>query len=824
VQIQIALDEADVRHLCGGAFARADALQRAGHVIQPAVKGTALAGQVRGTWRRIDTVSIDAPGTQIARLTPQCTCGLSRPGAFCRHAGALLLHWVRAAGTFAVDAGDAVTPDGAFALDPDLDLNPDGPFTPATAQAAALSGPPVGPPEEPLQEVAQALEFDVAPHLREIAKRRGVSGGSKTKAELVKNLAAALVDPANLGETLAALAPDERAALDAAYLMAVTERVPTSAIASTYHALVRKTAAPPLDALVDRGLLLLAAPRQAHADPGAVRVPRVVSAHLPVRDGVLRQASPAPRTAPGTRTGEGDGGALAIGETLWLVANELRRGSYFWEPESQHDLQYAAYVPPGWRIDPQVFRGGADLSQLWYGRRDVRLLPQTLAFTGDGAHRLARATGQSRERAMFAVALLNVLGIVGVADIAAAGQGQAATAAPYVDAEQMEAFLALSPGALAAALARAWLSLGAWSELDAVAGAGGPLELRFQMGTYGIWSRDAPQTTSARWLAGRIAALLPAGVWYDAESLADLLRRAAPGLFGQAPSFGGRPIWWVATHQAPQTPIDLRSRAGWQQVCAPLIGRLLAGPLSWMGFVDVATDAAAGRGPHGVPTVLTAFRVRPAAAAFAGREVETEDRPPARLEVSFARAGAPGTASQGRAAATGPGQAGAPLVLVPAGSNDMTAHALLARAGDVAEATAAGVRYRLTARGVQGVLDSGLGAGDLRRFLLDRAAGAVSDEVLVRLDAWCTGYGTTRLYDDLALVEVAEDALLPEILAATSLGAHVLQAFTPRLVAVAPQAVDAVVAELTRLGYAPRVVEHVRAAGASAAAPAGGAV
>ena len=190
--------------------------------------------------------------------------------------------------------------------------------------------------------------------------------------------------------------------------------------------------------------------------------------------------------------------------------------------------------------------------------------------------------------------------------------------------------------------------------------------------------------------------------------------------------------------------------------------------------------------------------------------------------MSFARAGAPGTASQGRAAVTGPGQAGAPLVLVPAGSNDMTAHALLARAGDVAEATAG--RRTASPRGACRACSIPGWAPATCAASCSTAPGAVPDEVLARLNSWCTGYGTTRLYDDLALVEVAEDALLPEVLAATSLRAHVLQAFTPRLVAVAPQAVDAVVAELTRLGYAPRVVEHVRAAGAaSAAAPAGGA-
>ena len=201
-------------------------------------------------------------------------------------------------------------------------------------------------------------------------------------------------------------------------------------------------------------------------------------------------------------------------------------------------------------------------------------------------------------------------------------------AAPYVDAEQMEAFLALSPGALAASLR----GRGSRSAL-------GRSSTRWPV-------RPVRSSCASRWDVRHLVAGCPADDeralarrpphgaapgrrLVHVESLPDLLRRAAPGLIGQAPSFGGRPIWWFATRQAPQTPIDLRSRAGWQQVCAPLIGRLLAGPLSgWASSTLPRTPRPAAA--DGVPTVLTAFRVRPAAAPFAGREVETEDRPPAR--------------------------------------------------------------------------------------------------------------------------------------------------------------------------------------------------
>ena len=66
-------------------------LQRAGHVQAASlVDGNTLQGRVRGTWRRIDEVAVTAAS---GRLAAQCTCGAE--AGLCRHAGALLLQWLR---------------------------------------------------------------------------------------------------------------------------------------------------------------------------------------------------------------------------------------------------------------------------------------------------------------------------------------------------------------------------------------------------------------------------------------------------------------------------------------------------------------------------------------------------------------------------------------------------------------------------------------------------------------------------------------------------------------------------------------------------------
>ena len=92
-----ALDEAEVRHLCGPAsYARATALQAAGHVVRPQMNNLALtlSADVRGTWRRIDHVQVEADKSQFVAT---CSCGI--PG-LCGHAGALLLQWLRAPDSF----------------------------------------------------------------------------------------------------------------------------------------------------------------------------------------------------------------------------------------------------------------------------------------------------------------------------------------------------------------------------------------------------------------------------------------------------------------------------------------------------------------------------------------------------------------------------------------------------------------------------------------------------------------------------------------------------------------------------------------------------
>jgi hypothetical protein len=145
---------------------------------------------------------------------------------------------------------------------------------------------------------------------------------------------------------------------------------------------------------------------------------------------------------------------------------------------------------------------------------------------------------------------------------------------------------------------------------------------------------------------------------------------------------------------------------------------------------------------------------------------------------------------------------------VPAGTTDGDALRLLTRVGEFVGGSAEGLRYRLSPERVQLAFDDGLTGPDLLRLLEERASKPVPGRVRSSIQRWWAHYGCVRLYDELTLVELSDAVLPEEVLAAVPLvRQHLVYAISPRLLAVEPAAADAVVAELVRQGYAPRV-EH----------------
>lgn len=206
-----------------------------------------------------------------------------------------------------------------------------------------------------------------------------------------------------------------------------------------------------------------------------------------------------------------------------------------------------------------------------------------------------------------------------------------------------------------------------------------------------------------------------------------------------------------------------------------LVTAVLAGPLTWLGFVDLLA-------PDGNPRLL---RVRPEAGALVGRVVV------------MAAPSHEGKLVLGDDLS----------VLVPPEAADLDVHGLLSRAGRLVGAGKQGLRYQLTSAGVQAVFDSGMSGPELAGFLADRAGGALPAGFRDELDRLWHRFGTVRLYDQVTVIELSDDILLTELRAATSLDEAIVATFSPRLVAIDGTRTDEVIAMLAERGYAPRVIE-----------------
>lgn len=733
----ISFDEPDVRRFCGRArFEQATHLEQSGHVFDPVVNENTLVARVLGTWRREFAVTIVARGVE---LLPSCSCGA---GGFCRHAGAVLLHWLRAPSAFIADE-------------------------PEPAALPEVGATPHRIDESPVEELARLLEASTLASLRELARRRGQRIRERNKVEFVPQLAAALADPTAVDAALAELAEAGRIALVATSLLNAVGPAPSDRLG---RAVARLGAAPELfdlERLGESGLLLSQWYWSDSGEGWGSVVPRAVVARLPTLDRLAEPVSLA--GAPPEPVG---GDAAGVGAVILALAQMVlaAEGRLATTPKAPTSARYPAESAP-WRLARPDGETSLSPDQLQSHAHEARLVAKPPILSAAALEALHERTGQPPAATAFALRLLVDLGI-----------GQAAGHLT-LDEERLREFLASPEPERRQILARGWLGMGGWVDLALLVGEWGTLQVGGVASVLGYsWPYAAQRLQQSRTLLARLVASATPGVWYSLsgflDTLVDLARIAG---LRQVSSWGYRragdqPGWWVSSAGNPEERLDLGSRAGWERMLRAHAMAQLRGPLRWLALVEVAT-AVDGR---------DALRVRPAAGALVGRAVQAE----------------PATAPAGLAL-------GDDLtILVPAALNDARVYQVLGLAGELVGADPSGLRYRLAVERVHALFDAGMSGPDLRDFLAGHADGPMPQAMRTQLEAWWRGYGTLRLYDDVTLIELADDLLLPELLATTSLEKHLLHQLTPRLVAVAASGVDDLVAELTRLGQQPRVLEE----------------
>jgi hypothetical protein len=113
--------------------------------------------------------------------------------------------------------------------------------------------------------------------------------------------------------------------------------------------------------------------------------------------------------------------------------------------------------------------------------------------------------------------------------------------------------------------------------------------------------------------------------------------------------------------------------------------------------------------------------------------------------------------------------------------------------------------YRLTNESIERALLAGFAPPAIAAEF-EGANIPLPTATLARIEQAAGRIGRVRVYEDLTLIELADDYALKELLAGTSLKKHLVCQLSPRLAVIKPEAADALAKELVEKGYTPRVL------------------
>lgn len=255
----------------------------------------------------------------------------------------------------------------------------------------------------------------------------------------------------------------------------------------------------------------------------------------------------------------------------------------------------------------------------------------------------------------------------------------------------------------------------------------------------------------------------PTGVWLDMEayvSLAWRLNTIGPG----------------AERRRPRR----NARSQEEEIHHAVAHALFVGPWAWLGLVDLLP------GPTSEPV---AFRLTELGEYYLQRRTSAPALPHDDAPARALRYTADGD-----------------IALNPAALHAATLD-LLSTLGEPLLNDDGELRYRPTLAGAAACFNRGLAPVAILRQLSRQTENEPPIALTSRLMRWHDRFGQLQLYPELALISLADDYALAELLATTALPQHLIYKFNPRLIAVDPVAVDDLIAEFTLRGYAPKRVD-----------------
>ncbi|MGD2207737.1 MAG: helicase-associated domain-containing protein, partial [Anaerolineae bacterium] len=376
---------------------------------------------------------------------------------------------------------------------------------------------------------------------------------------------------------------------------------------------------------------------------------------------------------------------------------------------------------------------------------------------------LASQTGCTHEELEFYYMLMGSMGAI-----------SAAPGDPIVHQNRVfERLLSLPPTTQMHAILYAWTHVVAWSEMDVVRRATDDLSVRRNLSYTSFVQQDLyREWRSARQAVLRFLATVEEGQWVSIEGFLKTVYHVHPHLLH---AHSDPAVWWLRSESTKKqfgTTFE-----DWLDSVGCFVLATLRGPLSWLGAISLGY---AGADP-------IAFRVTPVG-SFALQRRSSVVEP----ELRAIPAGAVQLDDELTVRVV-PNQVPAQL------------HDLFHLIGRLEETTPAQFRYRVTADGVLRALEQGQTVESLLQTIAHWCGCAPPPAWRAQLARWSENYGKLHVYDDITLIELADDYALQELLSNTSLRDHVIHTFSPRLAAIHPDAVDDLVQEMEKRGYMPHV-------------------
>ena len=346
-------------------------------------------------------------------------------------------------------------------------------------------------------------------------------------------------------------------------------------------------------------------------------------------------------------------------------------------------------------------------------------------------------------------------------------------------------FLRLPSEQQQSVLVRAYLEMSTWQEVDHVLRNMPNLTLKRRVHDY----QYKPEHLHSHWLLTRhqilrVLACLPDDQWIAWDSLEPLFRHLWPIFYSgcwNRTAFSthenNNPHWYFAVND---------QRAGekeWDLLQGQVIQTVIIGPLRWLGLADV----------HVKNNQLLAFRLHGLGDLYWDRK-ET---------VSHVAAAKPTTP---RPPATTIQTKGETIQVNPATVSHQ-GHRFLEQIAHLDQAQPGNFVYRLDMGRVHLAFEMGHTLNELQKGWRENLQATIPSPINDRLTHWWQSYGQVRLYEQVSLIELADDYALAELKAVTSLSQHIIAELSPRLVLIPQAAIEPLQAELQKAGYTPKVEE-----------------